>query len=170
MFKLVVSSLFTASLAFSADAEPAQDLNTVLRNAKKSNGPVHGQEDSSTQQVQKLGFKKMDVVHTVNGAQVDNPQKAMELYNQMKADDIAVVERREPASGRETVVKDWNMLLSKATLQEKNDLGKVLQQIRMIPAKDPSTGKSVFKVIAVEKGSVFEREGVRTGDLISSGG
>ncbi|NJL26014.1 MAG: hypothetical protein HC902_13170 [Calothrix sp. SM1_5_4] len=112
----------------------------------------------------------MDVVHIVNGEQADSPQKAMELYNQMKADDVAVVERREPAAGNASEVKDWNTLLSKATPQERGDLGKVLQQIRMVPAKDPATGKSVFKVMAVEKGSVFDREGVRAGDLVSTGG
>lgn len=63
-------------------------------------------------------------------------------------------------------IKIWDDLLAKAASEEKNDLGKILQQIRMVSAKDPRTGQSVFKVVAVEKGSVFDREGVKVGDLL----
>lgn len=66
-------------------------------------------------------------------------------------------------------VKNWDGLIAGATAEEKNNLGKLIQQIRMVPAKDPQSGKSVFKVVAVEKGSVFDRQGVRAGDLISAG-
>lgn len=66
-------------------------------------------------------------------------------------------------------LKNWDAILAKATPQEKSDLGKILQQIRMVPAKDPLSGKQVYKVMAVEKGSVFDREGVQKGDLISAG-
>gem|GEM_PF-6941203 len=65
-------------------------------------------------------------------------------------------------------IKIWDDLLAKAASEEKNDLGKILQQIRMVSAKDPRTGQSVFKVVAVEKGSVFDREGVKVGDLLYS--
>ena len=66
-------------------------------------------------------------------------------------------------------VRNWDEILAKATPQEKQDLGKILQQIRMIPVKDPATGKTVYKVVKVEKDSVFEREGIKAGDLIDPG-
>lgn len=64
-------------------------------------------------------------------------------------------------------VRDWESLISKATPEEQSDPGKILRQIRIVPAKDPNTGKVLFKVVAVEKGSVFDREGVQVGDLLS---
>ena len=73
------------------------------------------------------------------------------------------------AFGANAEIKNWDAIIAKATPQEKNDLGKVIQQIRMIPVKDPQSGKSVYKVMAVEKGSVFDREGIRVGDLVSAG-
>lgn len=71
--------------------------------------------------------------------------------------------------GAQAEIKSLDAILAKATPQETNDLGRLLQQIRIVPAKDPATGKSVFKVMAVEKGSVYEREGVRVGDFLSAG-
>jgi hypothetical protein len=67
--------------------------------------------------------------------------------------------------------------MAKATPEEQKDLGTLLQQIRIVPAKDssgkiildPQTGNSILRVMAVEKGSVYDREGVRVGDLISGG-
>lgn len=66
-------------------------------------------------------------------------------------------------------VKRLDEIMAKATPQEKNDLGNLLKQIGIVPAKDPSTGQSVFRVIAVEKGSVYDREGVKVGDLLAAG-
>ncbi len=35
---------------------------------------------------EKLGFKPMDVIKSVNGEPVNSPTKAMELYNSLKSD------------------------------------------------------------------------------------
>lgn len=64
-------------------------------------------------------------------------------------------------------LKRFDEVLSKATPQEKSDLGNLLKQIRMVPAKDPKTGQDAFKVVAVEKGSVYDREGIKVGDLLA---
>lgn len=66
-------------------------------------------------------------------------------------------------------IKRLDDILAKATPEESKDLGSLLKQIRMVPATDPETGSSVFKVMAVERGSVYEREGVEVGDLVSGG-
>lgn len=60
-------------------------------------------------------------------------------------------------------------VLATATAQEKADLGKVLQQIQMVPAEDPQTHKRVFKVLRVDKGSVYERAGIKVGDFVAAG-
>lgn len=62
---------------------------------------------------------------------------------------------------------DLNATLAKASAEEKSDLTKLLQQISMVPSKDPQTGKSIFKVTKVEKGSFWEKQGYKVGDLVS---
>lgn len=57
--------------------------------------------------------------------------------------------------------KNLNDVLSKATPQEMHDLPKLLKQIRMEPVEN-----SLMRVTEVEKGSVYEREGIKVGDLI----
>jgi hypothetical protein len=59
-------------------------------------------------------------------------------------------------------VKNLNDVMSKATPQELKDLPKLLKQIRMKPS-----GNAMMTVTAVEKGSVYDREGIKIGDLIS---
>lgn len=66
-------------------------------------------------------------------------------------------------------VKDLDQALVKANLQETRDLASALKQIQMVPAKDPETGKSVMKVIKVERGSIYDRAGIKVGDLVASG-
>jgi hypothetical protein len=73
------------------------------------------------------------------------------------------------ATSANAEVKRLDDIMAKATPEEKNDLGNLLKQIRIVPAKDPSTGQSVFRVVAVEKGSVYDREGVKAGDLVAAG-
>lgn len=64
-------------------------------------------------------------------------------------------------------VKSLKTLVNKATEEEKKDLVKLLDQISLKPKKDPKTGKMVFEVTKIQKGSVFEREGLKLGDLVS---
>ena len=73
--------------------------------------------------------------------------------------------------------KSLDEIMAQANEQEKNNLGQLLTQVRVVPAKDSSgnvileqgTGKPLFKVLAIEKGSVYDREGLRVGDLVSGG-
>ncbi len=63
--------------------------------------------------------------------------------------------------------KDLKKIITKATAVESEDLGRLLNQVTLVPAKDPQTGKTVFKVTKIEKGSVYEREGLKVGDLVT---
>ncbi|HAG91870.1 MAG TPA: hypothetical protein DCL41_08365 [Bdellovibrionales bacterium] len=66
-------------------------------------------------------------------------------------------------------VKDLNQIISKASTAEMANLGKLMQQIHLVPAKGPNGTKNVFKVVSVEKGSLYEREGIKAGDLVTPG-
>ncbi|MGE0526894.1 MAG: hypothetical protein AB7G93_16765 [Bdellovibrionales bacterium] len=126
-------------------------------------------EPTKSKTVQKLGFKKMDVVKTIKGEPVDNPQKAMELYNQMEAHDLAVVERQPASNGTADVeIKSLNAIIAKARPDEQKDLSRLLEQLRIVPVEHQGTDNPVFKVVWVESGSVFDREGLKAGDLVTS--
>lgn len=57
-------------------------------------------------------------------------------------------------------------LNAKATPEETKNLQKHMNALKSTPAyKDPHSGKPVFKVISVEKGSFYEKMGVKAGDL-----
>ncbi len=60
--------------------------------------------------------------------------------------------------------KNLNDVLAKATQEEMSDLPKLLKQIQLAP-----TENSLMRVIRVEKGSVYDREGIQVGDLILTG-
>ncbi len=62
-------------------------------------------------------------------------------------------------------VKDLGPIMKKASATE--SLSNLLEQISLAPAKDPKTGKNVFKVTKIKKGSVYEREGIKVGDLVT---
>lgn len=64
--------------------------------------------------------------------------------------------------------KNLDEIMAKARPDETKDLGKLLQQFRIVPAKHPKTNESLFKVVWVEAGSVFDREGLKAGDLVTS--
>jgi type II secretory pathway component PulC len=59
--------------------------------------------------------------------------------------------------------KNLNAVMAKATPQELNDLSLLLKQITLKPA-----GNSMMEVVRFEKGSVFDREGIKVGDLLST--
>lgn len=59
--------------------------------------------------------------------------------------------------------------LRHATADEKKDLTKLLDQIEVSPIKAKYKGKTVFKVRFVEKNSVFDRAGIKRGDLVLTG-
>lgn len=64
--------------------------------------------------------------------------------------------------------KSLNELFADIPKNETQDMGKLMNQIRMVPVKNPKVESPVFKVVFVEKGSVFERKGVKVGDLMVS--
>ncbi len=66
-------------------------------------------------------------------------------------------------------VKYLDDVMAHATNEEIKDLAKLLMQIQTVSMKDPQTGQVRQKVVHVEKGSVYERAGVRKGDLLVNG-
>jgi len=64
-------------------------------------------------------------------------------------------------------IPSLNAMMEKATADEANDLDQLFDQISVVPTKDAKTGKTLYKVTKVEKGSVYEHEGVKVGDLVA---
>ena len=62
-------------------------------------------------------------------------------------------------------VQDMNAMLTSATSEEKNDLAKLLMQVTLVPTGKKQGGKTLFKVTKVEKGSMWERQGLKVGDF-----
>ncbi len=89
-------AIFVSACIFSlwayADNNESQDLSQLLHDARcvpvLENGQVtkydcnHSKGTGS--KFQKLGIKRGDVVKSVDGQPVDSPEKAMELYNQIR--------------------------------------------------------------------------------------
>jgi hypothetical protein len=63
-------------------------------------------------------------------------------------------------------IVNLNEIIRKADTNETKSLTKLLSDISLKPATDPLTGKSVFKVDKVAAGSVYDKAGVRAGDLV----
>lgn len=61
-----------------------------------------------------------------------------------------------------------NAVMEKATEKERSDLPGLLKAARMKPETDPKTGKAMMKVVSVEKGSVYDRLGVKPGDYFET--
>lgn len=60
--------------------------------------------------------------------------------------------------------------LVKELLRTEKDLGKVLQQFKSESGhKDPKTGIQIQKILWIEKGSVWEKAGVKVGDFLANG-
>lgn len=57
--------------------------------------------------------------------------------------------------------RNLNDVIAKASQEEMSDLPKLLKQIRLVPAEN-----SLMRVTQVDKGSVYEREGIKVGDLL----
>ncbi len=64
-------------------------------------------------------------------------------------------------------IKSLTNIMAKANIEEKKDLPKLLEQITLVPTNDPKTNKTVMKITGIHKGSVYEREGLKVGDLVS---
>lgn len=63
-------------------------------------------------------------------------------------------------------VQDMNAMLKSATAEEQSDLAKLLMQVTLVPTGKKQSGKTLFKVTKVEKGSMWERQGLKAGDLV----
>lgn len=59
-------------------------------------------------------------------------------------------------------------ITAKATPDEKAHISQLLNQIAFKEEKDPKTQQVTTRVIRVEKGSVYERNGVKVGDPITT--
>ncbi len=66
-------------------------------------------------------------------------------------------------------VKYLDDVMAQATDEETKDLAKLLMQVQTVSTRDPQTGQMWQKVVRVEKGSVYERAGVKKGDLLANG-
>ncbi|MAV92068.1 MAG: hypothetical protein CL676_11665 [Bdellovibrionaceae bacterium] len=98
---IILSLIVFPTLSF---ADSNEDLSKTLNDAKMvpvvRNGQVVGHapvELKKGSKMEKLGFKKMDIVKSVNGEEAESPAKAMELYNKQRAGGQA---------GTATVIRD----------------------------------------------------------------
>jgi hypothetical protein len=66
-------------------------------------------------------------------------------------------------------VKYIDDVMKHASNTDKKDRSKMINQIQTESYTDPKTGQAYQRVISVEKGSVFERAGVRKDDLLTHG-
>lgn len=66
-------------------------------------------------------------------------------------------------------VKYLDDVIRSASPSEKSDLSKLLNDLQLQPETDPDSGKSVFRVKSVAAGSIYERAGIKPGDLVATG-
>ncbi len=64
-------------------------------------------------------------------------------------------------------IRNLNSVMAKASPEETADLAKLLKQVTLIPVKDPNTGRPMLKVSKVQKGSFWDKQGLKEGDLLS---
>lgn len=64
-------------------------------------------------------------------------------------------------------IRNLNSVMAKATPEETANLTNLLKQVTLIPIKDPDTGRPMLKVSKVQKGSFWEKQGLKEGDLLS---
>ena len=69
-----------------------------------------------------------------------------------------------------TQIKYISDVIANASPEETKDLGKLLGQLSFVPAhKDQASGEQLFKITMVEKNSIYDKAGIKVGDLISNG-
>ncbi len=64
-------------------------------------------------------------------------------------------------------IRNLNLVMAKATPEETANLTNLLKQVTLTPIKDPNTGRPMLKVSKVQKGSFWEKQGLKEGDLLS---
>jgi hypothetical protein len=64
-------------------------------------------------------------------------------------------------------IRSLKEIIEKASPAEKKDFATLLAGITVIPTHDPTIKNSLLKVVRVQKGSVYDREGLKVGDLVS---
>ena len=83
--RAILIILFLAPMSGFAGEEA--DLKQILKYARYApSGEAKAQEEDENSVFQQLELKPGDVIKSVNGQPVDSPAKAMELYNELKAD------------------------------------------------------------------------------------
>ncbi len=110
---------------------------------------------------EKLGIKTGDVVTNVDGQPVDSPEKAMQLYEGLRARKKMSVER--PYKIR---AKSLDAIMKRATATEKSDLRKLMAQIELIRVRTDDNGRTLFSVRKVSKNSLYSRLGIKPGDYV----
>ncbi len=64
-------------------------------------------------------------------------------------------------------IRDLNTMMKKASSEETKDLIGLLSSVSLSPTKNKNNGKLVFKVTKIEKGSFWEKQGLKVGDLVT---
>lgn len=64
-------------------------------------------------------------------------------------------------------IKNLNEIISKSNLSSQSDLATLLSQLTLKPVKDQKSGKSLFQVTKIEAGSIWEKSGLKVGDLVT---
>ncbi len=77
---------------------------------------------------------------------------------------------KQSLNSNKTQFKYLDDIMAKASPDDLKNMEKVLMQLSFAPShKDPTSGTQLFKVTMVEKGSIFEKAGLKVGDLIANG-
>lgn len=95
---------------------------------------------------------------------------SVKLKNHPPFDKLGIQANNSQVGTSKTELKYLNDVLSKAHSEDLKDLEKLLSQLTFIPShKDGKTGVQVFKVTKVQKDSIFEKGGIKVGDLLVNG-
>jgi len=66
-------------------------------------------------------------------------------------------------------VKYLDDVIQQASPSQTQDLSKLLNDIKLSPTTDPKTGNSIYSVTKVVAGSIYEKAGIKVGDLVAMG-
>jgi hypothetical protein len=152
ILSIVIASNFALA---ETDAELAQRGCIPRRDA--TTGNISGydcnvaQENNGKMEMQQLGKPRK--------VQMKNISSEMQMYNK--------INNTNEASSTSQEVKNLNEIISKNDLSAKTDLSTLLSQLTLKPIKNPKTGKSLFQVTKIDKGSVWEKSGLKVGDLVT---
>lgn len=140
-------------------AESAEDLGKrgCIPRRDITTGEISGYDCNVTQNShEKMAMQNLEDAKKVEMKNISSSD--MQIHNQLKT-----TNEYETAIGE---VKNLNDIISKKDLAAQTNLSALLAQIKLKQVKDPKTGKSLFQVTKIEKGSVWEKSGLKVGELV----